>query len=239
MKCVPQSRRAEEALLAQLPGRCFPEEMPSILSQMTLVRAGFAVFQGRACGCIQGTSAYRSLETPSRTMQTPHTLSGGHSFCSLACQVSFCLLGRQIELGSAHTYQSYNIWEGVETLGFFGLTGESGNKKHPHRRFLSGKWGRSLYSSSLPLTPRTFLPSRESPAFCWFIRQTTYFPSVCSPKGSLKSIIAWSSDQGSHAFMWPGLDPVLLLVSRSLFNVKCTRGLQGTDSARNSPIFPK
>lgn len=137
-------------------GRCFPEEMQSILSQMTLVWASFAVFQGRACGCIQGTSAYRSLGTPSRTMQTPHTLSGGHSFCSLACQVSFCLLGRQIELGSAHTYQSY-IWEGVETLGFFGLTGESGNKKHPHRRFLSGKRGRSLHSSSLPLTPRTFL----------------------------------------------------------------------------------
>lgn len=108
--------------------------------------------------CIQGTSAYRSLATPSHTMHTPHTLSGGHRFCSLACQGSCRLLRRQIELGSAHTYQSYNIWEGVETLGFFGLTWESGNKKHPHRRFVSGKQGRSLYSFSLPLTPLTFLP---------------------------------------------------------------------------------
>lgn len=41
-------------LLAWLPGGCFSKEMASILNQITLVQAGFAVLQGRAYGVQPG-----------------------------------------------------------------------------------------------------------------------------------------------------------------------------------------
>lgn len=145
-------------LLAQLLGRCFPEELTCILRQMTLGQDGFAVFQGRACGMHPGSQclpltwhpiSYNA--NPTHSVWWPQVLQ--------PCLPSEFLTSWETDWAwNCHTYQSYNIWEGVETLGFFGLTGESGNKKHPHRRFLSGKRERSLYSFSLPLTPRTFLP---------------------------------------------------------------------------------
>lgn len=103
----------EEVCIGSAPGRMLLEGADVHPLQMTWILTGFAIFHSRACGVHPG---YQCLPlschpvsynaNPTHSVWQPQVLQPH-------CQVSFSLLGRQIELESVHIPQSCNIWEGI------------------------------------------------------------------------------------------------------------------------------